>query len=164
MTEMDNMSHVMRKPHSWSNKANPTSMLNFCQMILHIGPTQEIRDGNRECYVTFLKPFLGNLWNNNTYFGTKVDQINRKKGLTGIIQSFQTIFPSVQALAPPTDKANQYCRYSVYSKLENVGYGLEGGRLSAIQICDSVEDMASQVNPIADDNLMSFVVVFHHLS
>ena len=159
LTEMDNMSQVMRKPLAWANKGNPTSMLNFRQMIVRFGPTRRIWDGNRERYVTFLKPFLGNLRNNDTYFGTKLDQINRKKGLNGIIQSFQNVFPEVQLLAPPMDTPARYSRYRVYSNFEKIMFANEGTPVSAVQIRCSVDNEASMLVPDEDSELLRFFVI-----
>jgi hypothetical protein len=52
LTEMVNMNHVMQCEPSWSNKANATSTLFFCQMIVRFGHLRRIWDCNRECYVT----------------------------------------------------------------------------------------------------------------
>jgi hypothetical protein len=159
LTEMDNMSLAMRKPQSWANKANPTSMLNFRQMIVRFGPTRRIWDGNRERYVTFLKPFLGSLRNNNTYFGTKLDQINRMKGLTGVLQSYVGVFPEVQTLAPPIIVPNRYTTYRVYSKLEKVEFGHDGIPISAIQIwCDIAEDTGTLIPEGVGGPIRLFVV------
>ena len=159
LTEMDNMSLAMRNPQAWANKANPTSMLNFRQMIVRFGPTRRIWDGNRERYVTFLKPFLVNLRNNETYFGTKLDQINRKKGLTGVIQSFVGVFPEVQLLAPPIEIPNRYTRYRVYSNVDKIMFGQVGVPISALQIrCQVAENTGCLISDVGGDLIRLFVV------
>jgi hypothetical protein len=109
-------------------------MLNFCQTILRFGHLRRVWDGNRERYVNFLKPFLGNIRSTDTYFGLKHDQIHRKKGLNGIIESFLSLFPELQSLSEPVEQTKQYNRDRVYGKLASIGYGLEGVPLSAIQV------------------------------
>lgn len=112
--------------------------------------------------MTFLKPFLGNLWNNNTYFGTKLDQSNRKKGLSRIIQAFQTIFPEVQALAPPSVEANRYLRYHAYSKLESVGFGREGVPMWAVQIGCTVDDETSNLTSSVKEDIACMIFLVYH--
>ena len=79
---MDNFEASIRgtAKQKWLGKANPVSLLNLPKNFNYFGSLRNVWDGNRENYVTVLKPKMGNVRGESaSYFAThRIRYINNR--------------------------------------------------------------------------------------
>jgi hypothetical protein len=109
------MDEYAPKKTSWTNKANPISLLNCVHTISRFGSSRNNWDGDREAYVGYMKPYLWNIRSSDNYFKTKLEHIHLKTALSGLIRNNTSNDTS-------GDNSLRYSAvHRVYPNLESIG-------------------------------------------
>ena len=141
LTEMDNFEASFRgtAKHKWLGKANPVSLLNLPKNFNYFGSLRNVWDGNRENYVTVLKPKMGNVrGESSTYFALKLDQVHKQQGLLGMMSTIEKSNPEILDTFP---KTRHWARYTSFKTYRTLNAATEGTVISAVQLaCMRTED------------------------
>jgi hypothetical protein len=142
LTELDNFqkTYCSGRPH-WLGKANPASLLNIPKNFNLFASLRNVWDGNRENFITVLKPkFLNVRGDSSSFFVTKLDQVHKQQSLTGMMETLEQLHPAIFHTMPKYHRYQRYSTYRAYPTLSEAHFGEDSTVVSAVQLSCGVEN------------------------